>query len=259
MGRQTCFVITPFSPPFDSNYENILKPTIARCGLTPIRGDEIFTTGAIMEDVWRNIATCRLLVAELSGKNPNVYYELGIAHTLDKPVILLVQKGEELPFDVSAIRAIVYDTAHPDWRMQLGTLLEKTIVKVLEASKEERPYWKTYRTRKEKALSSLPPLHLEKTEEAFKRTIGGLSESQRLLFREILSCGSQGIYFYDLRKRFPDQSQGELAYRCRELDFLGLLSTKIGTDILVFVPGEIISLAKNVDLDNVPVIKGRRP
>jgi hypothetical protein len=64
MSKQTCFVMTPFSPPFDSNYENILKPTIAKSGLTPIRGDEIFGTSAIMEDVWENIATCRLLVAE---------------------------------------------------------------------------------------------------------------------------------------------------------------------------------------------------
>jgi hypothetical protein len=143
--------------------------------------------------------------------------------------------------------------------MELGTLLEKAIISTLEASEEERPYWKKYQTKKEEALSLLPPLHLEETEEAFRSTIYELSESQFLLFREILSHGSQGIYFYDLRKKFPNQTRGELAYRCRELDFLGLLSTRIGTDILLSVPSEIISLAENVNLDEMPTIKGRTP
>jgi hypothetical protein len=259
MDKQTCFVIMPFSEPFDSNYENVIKPTIIQSGLTPIRGDEIFSANAIMEDIWKNIATCRLLVAELTGQNPNVYYELGIAHTLDKPVILLIQKGEKLPFDISAIRAITYDTTESDWMEQFAKILKKTIASLLQGSGHERPYWKKYQTKKDKALRSLPQLKLEKTHAAFSDAIYSLTENQLALFRVILSKGFNGIYFDELINYFPNQTRGELVYRCKELVMVGLIEDKIATEPKLIVPEKIISLTMNFDFDNRPIIKGRPP
>jgi hypothetical protein len=87
----TCFVMQPFGGHLGTYYETIFKPAIKQAGLTPVRADDdIFATGKIMDQVWRGIRQAKVLLAELTSKNPNVFYELGLAHALEKPVILEV-------------------------------------------------------------------------------------------------------------------------------------------------------------------------
>lgn len=84
----TCFVMQPFGGHLGTYYESIFKPAIQQAGLVPVRADDdIFATGKIMDQVWRGIRQAKVLVAELTSKNPNVFYELGLAHALEKPVI----------------------------------------------------------------------------------------------------------------------------------------------------------------------------
>src|SRR5205085_12232648 len=110
----------PMSSPLGTYYDAILNPAIEKTGLTPIRADaEIFATGKIMDQVWRGIGQATVLVAELTSKNPNVFYELGLAHALRKPVVLVSSNEDDVPFDLRHIRVILYDQADPFWGQKL--------------------------------------------------------------------------------------------------------------------------------------------
>ncbi|MBC7781414.1 MAG: hypothetical protein H7125_15065, partial [Proteobacteria bacterium] len=78
--HDSCFVMQPFATPLGEYYEKIYKPAIEKAGLRPVRADaEIFATGKIMDQVWQGINAAKVLVAELTSRNPNVFYELGLA------------------------------------------------------------------------------------------------------------------------------------------------------------------------------------
>lgn len=116
----TCFVMQPFAPPLGGYYDSVYKPAIEQAGLHPVRADEsIFATGKIMDQIWRGIRSARVLVAELTSKNPNVFYELGLAHALEKPVVLVSSNEDDVPFDLRHIRIILYDQADPFWGEKL--------------------------------------------------------------------------------------------------------------------------------------------
>ncbi|HWP23357.1 MAG TPA: hypothetical protein VNM15_04105 [Candidatus Binatia bacterium] len=127
----TCFVMQPFAAPLGDYYDKIYKPAIEKAGLTPVRADaEIFGTGKIMDQVWRGINAAKVLVAELTKRNPNVFYELGLAHALKKPVVLVSSNEDDVPFDLQHIRVIYYDMSDPFW----GTkLMEKVAENILSA------------------------------------------------------------------------------------------------------------------------------
>ena len=72
-----------------------------------------------MEQVWRGISAAKVLVAELTTKNPNVFYELGLAHALEKPVVLVTSNTDDVPFDLRHIRVILYDQTDPFWGQKL--------------------------------------------------------------------------------------------------------------------------------------------
>jgi hypothetical protein len=96
MPKNACFVIMPFGPPFDRYFKNVFVPAIEDAGLQAIRADSIFLPSAIMQDIWRFVNEARVLVADLTGRNPNVFYELGLAHALQKPVILVTNNFDDV-------------------------------------------------------------------------------------------------------------------------------------------------------------------
>lgn len=127
----TCFVMMPFSSPLGSYYEKIYKPAIEKAGMTSVRADdELFGTGKIIDQIWSGINSAKVLVAELTGRNPNVYYELGLAHALQKPVVLVSSNEEDVPFDLNHIRVIYYDVNDPFWG---NKLIEKVAENILSA------------------------------------------------------------------------------------------------------------------------------
>jgi hypothetical protein len=116
----TCFVMQPFGGTLGGYYDSIFRPAIEQAGLAAVRADaEIFGTGKIMDQIWRGIRAAKVLVAELTSKNPNVFYELGLAHALEKPVVLVSSNQEDVPFDLRHIRVILYDQADPFWGQKL--------------------------------------------------------------------------------------------------------------------------------------------
>ena len=128
---ETCFVMQPFGPPHGDYYEKIFKPAIEKTGLQAVRADaEIFGTGKIIDQVFRGINAAKVLVAELTTRNANVFYELGLAHALNKPVVLISSNEPAVPFDLQHIRVIYYDVSDPFW----GTkLIEKVAENILSA------------------------------------------------------------------------------------------------------------------------------
>ena len=104
-----CFVIMPFSAEYDLVYHQLIKPAAETSGLKVLRADDIYSPGVITEQIRAAIHQSRICIADVSGKNPNVLYEVGIAHTLDKTTILLSQSVEQIPFDLRAFRVVLYD------------------------------------------------------------------------------------------------------------------------------------------------------
>ena len=98
----------------DQTTDFILKPELGEVGLTIYRADSDPAPGTITGQLLAELIKARVVIADLTGKNPNVYYELGIAHSFDRPVISLVDSIEDLPFDVRDQRAIPVGNFNPD-------------------------------------------------------------------------------------------------------------------------------------------------
>lgn len=129
----TCFVMMPFGEWFDRYYKEIYVPAIKEAGLEPIRADELFSTGSVMEQIWEQIEKSKVLLADLSGKNPNVFYELGLAHAARKPVIFTTESIEDVPFDLRHLRVIPYEVREPEWNIRL----KQNITAYLKNAKED--------------------------------------------------------------------------------------------------------------------------
>lgn len=134
--KEICFVIMPFGGWLDDYYQDIYCPAINAAGLEPHRADDLFRPSTIVTDIWVYTKKARLILADLSGKNPNVFYELGLAHALAKPAILVTESMEDVPFDLRALRVLVYDKNAPDWGDILGAKVEAAIREVLQAPAE---------------------------------------------------------------------------------------------------------------------------
>lgn len=119
MFLNTCFVIMPFGNWFNRYYQEIYVPAIKEASFEPVRVDELFSTGSVVEQIWEQISKASVLLADLSNKNPNVFYELGLAHAAKKPVILTASKLEDVPFDLRHLRVILYEIREPDWSQKL--------------------------------------------------------------------------------------------------------------------------------------------
>jgi hypothetical protein len=90
----SCFVMQPFAAPHGDYFEKIFKPAIDKTGLKPVRADaDIFATGKIIDQIWRGINAAKVLVAELTTRNANVLYELGLAHALKKRLCARICKS----------------------------------------------------------------------------------------------------------------------------------------------------------------------
>lgn len=111
-----CFVIMPFREKWsDYIYREYIKPSVESQGITVKRSDEMFGRN-VLEDIWSAIYSSRMIVADISAPNENVFYELGVAHTLGKKTIILTQNIDRLPFDLRTQRIVVYSDDHPGYR-----------------------------------------------------------------------------------------------------------------------------------------------
>jgi hypothetical protein len=115
-----CFVLMPFGKKmdaagrvtnFDSIYLKIIAPAVVRAGLEPIRADEEKIGGTIHKPMFERLMLCHYAVADITGANPNVFYELGIRHAMrPRSTVIVFGEGTVLPFDIALVRGISYKT-----------------------------------------------------------------------------------------------------------------------------------------------------
>ena len=109
--KPTAFAIMKYEKDFDELYQEVIVHVCKDYGYSCHRADEFYTSSAIIQDIIKEIANASLIIADITMDNPNVFYELGYAHALHKPTILLADKGkrDRLPFDISGYRTIFYE------------------------------------------------------------------------------------------------------------------------------------------------------
>ena len=126
----SAFVVMQFSEQFNELYDEVIRPVCAGNGINAFRASDIYRPGVILQDIHQNLDESYVVIAEITTRNANVFYELGYSHALRKPVILLAERGTELPFDISGYRVIFYDntiggksSVEADLRRHLDSIL----------------------------------------------------------------------------------------------------------------------------------------
>lgn len=119
--HKPCFVISPIGEPesetrkrSDQVLKYIIRPAVESCGYAAERADEMDKPGMITSQVIQRVVNDPLVVADLTERNPNVFYELAIRHAIRKPFVQLIKKGERIPFDVAGARTIQVDHSDLD-------------------------------------------------------------------------------------------------------------------------------------------------
>lgn len=107
--KPRAFIIMQFSSPFNEIYADVIKKCCEDNGIEAVRADEIYGPGLIIGDVVQEILRSKLIIADITPQNANVFFEVGYAFALNKPTILLAEKASKLPFDVSAFRVLFYE------------------------------------------------------------------------------------------------------------------------------------------------------
>ncbi|MFJ5187547.1 hypothetical protein [Pseudomonas fulva] len=103
------FVLAPFHSMYDETY-NTIKVACKMNNLLAVRGDEAFKVGNILKHIVEQIICSPFIIANINGRNPNVHYELGIAHALGKNILLVSEGLEDIAFDLQSERVLIYNT-----------------------------------------------------------------------------------------------------------------------------------------------------
>ena len=113
-----CFVVSPIGDENSSERKkadqllgNIVRPVLEDKGYVVTRADQIHDPGTISKQVIEHLVTADVVIADMTGHNPNVFYELAVRHAAKMPVVHMIEKGETIPFDVAPQRAIFYELA----------------------------------------------------------------------------------------------------------------------------------------------------
>ena len=128
-GQRSAFVLMPFEERLEWAYERLVKPAFEDAGYRVSRADDIGNQQNILKDIVTAILESDVIIADVTDANPNVYYELGLSHALEKQVVLLSQNVSKAPFDLRSYRIIEYGDRFDrfeDAKKQLGILANGT-------------------------------------------------------------------------------------------------------------------------------------
>src|SRR5258708_106058 len=121
MPSGTCFFISPFGKPGSRQRKaaaavlrHLVRKALDRLDLDVVRADEDEHPGRLTARIMKLITSADLIVVDLTGHNPNVFYEMAVAHGFQRPVVHIQQMGEVIPFDVSDMRVLRYDMTDLD-------------------------------------------------------------------------------------------------------------------------------------------------
>ncbi|MDZ7319996.1 MAG: nucleoside 2-deoxyribosyltransferase, partial [candidate division KSB1 bacterium] len=106
--EKLCFVLMPFREELKAVYTDAIQPACERAGFKAVRADELVGPYNIHRDIIEYIFRSDVIITDLTGWNPNVFYEMGVAHAIDNKTIMIIQKGQDVPFDIHNYRCISY-------------------------------------------------------------------------------------------------------------------------------------------------------
>lgn len=157
-----CFIICPIGDEgsetrlnADKIFKYIITPVCEACDFNPIRIDQQNDTNSITQAIIDSLESSELVIADISGHNPNVFYEMGYRARTKKPMIHLRKKGELLPFDITTIRTLEYDLTDLDSVEEIKERLKKTIESFNYSEDSNMPQQEDA---SENAISSVIPL-----------------------------------------------------------------------------------------------------
>lgn len=125
------FVIMPFDEKLKPVFDDHIKEVCKTLQLSVKRADDISAPNIIIDDIWSLVFNSKIIICDCTGKNPNVFYELGMAHTIGKKVIIITQNQKDIPFDINHIRYIKYDYTPPGMS-KFETELKNSITELLK-------------------------------------------------------------------------------------------------------------------------------
>lgn len=125
--KDLAFVLTPFHMDYIQTYE-IIRSTCIKAKMVSMKGDEEFVPKDVLQHIVKCIVKSRIVIANLNGRNPNVFYELGIAHALNKPTILIAHINTEVPFDLKNQYLVLYKNEN-ELKERLFDVLLKVMTK----------------------------------------------------------------------------------------------------------------------------------
>jgi hypothetical protein len=210
--EKTCFVISPIGEEgteirrrSDQILNHVIKPAAEECGYEIIRADTISEPGLITNQVIQHILEDALIVADLTGRNQNVFYELAIRHAIRKPLVQLIQLGESIPFDVSQSRTIQVDHHDLDSVAQCKKELIRQIKRV------------------EKDPNSIDsPISVAIDLQSLRQSENPLEKSSSEIISMLQEIRSKIDYINEpvIRHKLPENFINEFAYRLTELRVL---------------------------------------
>lgn len=129
-----CFMVSPIGNEgsdirkrADQLFKYIISPVCEECGFEAVRVDQINKADSITQTIIDYLKSAELVIADMTGHNPNAFYEIGFRASTGKPIIHVKEKGESIPFDISSIRAFDYDLTDLDSVQEVKQRLKQTI------------------------------------------------------------------------------------------------------------------------------------
>ena len=211
--KPLCFVLMPFGRKadatgrvidFDAVYREVIAPGVEAAGLEVIRADEEQVGGTIHKPMYERLMLCEYAIADVTGANPNVYYELGIRHALrPRSTVIMFGEGTILPFDIALLRGIPYQLSEQGLPSSPESDAEGIIKRLLAATgsrHDDSPLFSL--------INDMPRLELDHSKtDLFRERVDQSKEIEQ----RIIQAESQGLCaLQELNDSLPDLDEVEL-------------------------------------------------
>ncbi len=125
-----CLVALPAGNLFNVQYDRVIKPALEQAGFLPLRAHDAYLKPDAIPEAWRSLRSARLLLAELTGRDPSVFYYLGLAHAIGLPVLAIARSEADVPPAMHPARCLYYDVQDPFWGESLKASLTETVARI---------------------------------------------------------------------------------------------------------------------------------
>jgi len=185
--KKKCFVLMPFEDKLKEIYTEVYKSICSENDIECWRVDEISRPGSITRDIVEGILDAEIIIADLTAaKNPNVFYELGIAHSTGNRTIMTAQSKEDVPFDIAAYRVIFYEHTLTGCR-KLKEQLDLAIKELLAAlNRTSNPFQEVIASRGGFRVKGRTPIINEIPYTSLSMVLKNLFEKENILYLEDL-------------------------------------------------------------------------